>query len=326
MAFAARRVWILALPQTGLLSIADPWEVLGHTNDVLGRTAYELELHGPRGPSLQTGHGLAVAGLRPLPATPRRLPDIAIVAGAPRARPDAQAQSELARWVRRHQRRIPTLVSICTGAFVLAEAGVLDGRRATTHWQFANSLRELFPKVKVVDDGIFVHDRGVWTSAGVTAGVDLMLALVQEHHGHEVAMTVAKRMVLFLRRSGKQAQFSSALQRQAREPGRLSELDGFVLEHLAESLPVARLAAGLGMSVRSLTRWCRSHLDESPAEVVRRLRIEAAQRLLEESSLSLKEVAARTGLGDPSTLWRVFSQQLGVTPADYRARFASESA
>lgn len=318
----ARRVWLLALPQTGLLSIADPWEVLGHTNDVLGRTAYELALYGPRGPLLQTGHGLVLSGLRPLPAAPRRLPDIAIVAGAPRAAPHAETQTELARWIRKHRRRIPTLVSICTGAFVLAEAGVLDGRRATTHWLWLTSLRETYPKVKVVDDGIFVHERGVWTSAGVTAGVDLMLALVQAQHGHTVAMAVAKRMVLFLRRSGKQAQFSCALERQAREPARLSDLDGFVLDHLEQELPVSRLASGLGMSVRTLTRWCRTHLRESPAEVVRRLRVEAAQRLLEDSSLPLKEIAARTGLGDASTLWRAFSRQLGVTPAAYRERFA----
>ena len=318
----ARRVWLLALPQTGLLSIADPWEVLGHTNDVLGRTAYELALYGPRGPLLQTGHGLVLSGLRPLPAAPRRLPDIAIVAGAPRAAPHAETQTELARWIRKHRRRIPTLVSICTGAFVLAEAGVLDGRRATTHWLWLTSLRETYPKVKVVDDGIFVHERGVWTSAGVTAGVDLMLALVQAQHGHTVAMAVAKRMVLFLRRSGKQAQFSCALERQAREPARLSDLDGFVLDHLEQELPVSRLASGLGMSVRTLTRWCRTHLRESPAEVVRRLRVEAAQRLLEDSSLPLKEIAARTGLGDASTLWREFSRQLGVTPAAYRERFA----
>jgi transcriptional regulator GlxA family with amidase domain len=129
-------------------------------------------------------------------------------------------------------------------------------------------------------------------------------------------------MVLFLRRSGKQAQFSCALERQAREPARLSDLDGFVLDHLEQELPVSRLASGLGMSVRTLTRWCRTHLRESPAEVVRRLRVEAAQRLLEDSSLPLKEIAARTGLGDASTLWRAFSRQLGVTPAAYRERFA----
>jgi transcriptional regulator GlxA family with amidase domain len=321
-----KRVWILALPGTGLLNVANAWEVLAHTNDVLGRTAYQLALHGPRGPALPTGHGLTLAGLRPLPRSPRTLPDIAIVAGAPRFGPNLAARSELASWLRKHRRRIPCLVSICTGAFVLAEAGVLDGRRATTHWEALSQLRAGFPKVRVVDDGIFVHDRGVWTSAGLMAGVDLMLALVEKQHGHAVAMAVAKRMVLFLRRSGRQAQFSSALERQAKEPARLAGLDAFVLEHLDQALPVTRLAAGVGMSVRTLTRWCRVHLDESPAEVVRRLRIEAAQRLLEESPLPLKGVAARTGLGDQSTLWRVFSQQLGITPAAYRERFAAESA
>jgi transcriptional regulator GlxA family with amidase domain len=320
------RVWILVLPNTGLLNIANPWEVLAHTNDVLGRNAYELSLYGPHSPALRTGHGITVAGVRPLPRAPRRLPDLAIVAGTPRLRPEPEAQAALASFIREHRRRIPTVVSICTGAFVLGEAGVLDGRRATTHWQWLDSLREQFPKAKVVDDGIFVNDRGVWTSAGLMAGVDLMLALVEEQHGHRVAMAVAKRMVLFLRRSGKQAQFSSALVRQEKGSARLSDLDAFVLEHLDQALPVSRLASGLGMSVRTLTRWCRAHLDESPAEVVRRVRLEAAQRLLEESSLSLKDVAARTGLGDPSTLWRVFSQELGVTPAAYRARFATDSA
>lgn len=326
MAPTAQRVWILALPHTGLLGIANPWEVLGHANDVLGRVAYDLALYGPRGPALGTSHGLTLLGVQRLPKAPRVLPDIAIVAGAPKLRPDPKAQGELASFIRKHQRRIPTLVSICTGAFVLAEAGVLDGRRATTHWHWLSRLREEFPNVEVVDDGIFVHDRGVWTSAGLTAGVDLMLALVQQQHGHAVAMAVAKRMVLFLRRSGKQAQFSSALERQEKEPAKLSDLDGFVLEHLDEALPVSRLAAGIGMSVRSLTRWCRAHLNESPAEVVRRVRIEAAQRLLEESSLPLKDIATRTGLGDPSTLWRAFTQQLGITPAAYRERFASETA
>jgi transcriptional regulator GlxA family with amidase domain len=322
----AQRVWVLALPNTGLLNIANPWEVLSHTNDVLGRSAYELSLLGPRAPSVRTGHGIMVATLRALPKAPRVLPDIAIVAGSPRLHPELESQAELVNWLRKYHRRIPQLVSICTGAFVLGEAGILDGRRATTHWQWLSRLRESFPKACVVDDGIFVHDRGVWTSAGLMAGVDLSLALVEAQHGHAVAMAVAKRMVLFLRRSGRQAQFSSALQRQEKEPPRLQDLDGFVLEHLEQALPVSRIASGLGMSVRTLTRWCREHLQESPAEVVRRLRVEAAQRLLEESSLPLKDVASRTGLGDPSTLWRAFSRQLGVTPAAYRARFATESA
>jgi transcriptional regulator GlxA family with amidase domain len=233
------------------------------------------------------------------------------------------ARRQLAAWLRRYHPRIQTLVSICTGAFVLAEAGVLDGRRATTHWQALGELRARFPAVQVVDEGIFVNDGPVWTSAGLTAGVDLALALVEEHHGHSVAMSVAKRLVLFLRRSGKQAQFSSALRRQEREPLKLRDISTFVLEHLDQSLPVARIAAGIGMSSRTLSRWCRQHLDESPAEIVRRIRIDEAQRLLTETELPLKDITTRTGLGDATTLWRAFTEQLGVTPAAYRQRFSS---
>jgi transcriptional regulator GlxA family with amidase domain len=326
MAAPPRRVWLLVLPNTGLLNVANPWEVLAHTNELLGTTAYELSLFGPRSPALRTSHGLTLTGVRPLPRSPRRLPHVAIVAGAPLLRPDPVALGELAGWLGRHRRHVQTIASICTGAFVLAEAGLLDGRRATTHWQFLEELRQRYPRARAVDDGVFVQDGRIWTSAGLSAGVDMMLALVQEHHGHAVAMAVAKRMVLFLRRSGKQAQFSAALGRQEKEPTELRELSAYVLEHLDAELSVSRLAKGLGTSVRTLTRRCRAHLGESPAELVRRLRVEAAQRLLEDSSLPLKDVAARAGLGDPSTLWRVFTQQLGVTPAAYRERFASESA
>ena len=324
---STKRVWFLALPRTGVLNIAGPWEVLGHANDVLARPAYDLALVGPVAPVLSTRHGLAMSGLRPLPRKPARLPDVAIVTGAPRLGPDLAAEARLVSWLRRHQARIPTLVSICTGAFALAAAGVLDGRRATTHWMFLDELRARYPKVRVVDEGIFVKDRrdarDVWTSAGITAGIDLTLSLVEEDHGHRVAMDVAKRLVLFLRRSGNQAQFSSALQRQETAPPRLRDIAAFVLEHVDEALPVERIAAGVGMSPRTLSRWCREHLDESPAELVRRLRVDEAKRLLEETSLPLKDITARTGLGDASTMWRVFTQRLGVTPAEYRQRFAA---
>jgi transcriptional regulator GlxA family with amidase domain len=323
MLASAKRVWFLVCPGTGLLDITNPWEVLGHANDVLGRIAYQLELVGAGGPALTTGHGIVVGGVRPLPKSSKRLPDVAIVAGASPRLPLPEGEAAVVAWLRRYQRRIPRLVSICTGAFVLAEAGVLDGRRATTHWQYLNELRTRFPKAHVVDEGIFTRDRAVWTSAGLTAGVDLTLALVEEDHGHAVAMAVAKRMVLFLRRSGNQAQFSSALRRQGQEPKKLHDISAFVLDHLEQPLPVAKIAAGVGMSPRSLSRWCREHLDESPAEIVRRLRLDQAQRLLEETPLPLKDISTRTGLGDPSTLWRAFAQHLGVTPSAYRERFSS---
>jgi transcriptional regulator GlxA family with amidase domain len=319
-------VWFLVAPGTGVLNIAGPWEVLGHVNEVLGRVAYQLELVGPCGPALHTRHGLAVAGVRQLPKTCRRLPDVAIVAGGSPRSPLPDGEAQLAAWLRRYHAQIPTLVSICTGAFVLGEAGALDGRRATTHWQRLTDLKSRFPAAQVVDDGIFVKAGNVWTSAGLTAGVDLSLALVEEDHGQRVAMAVAKRLVLFLRRSGKQAQFSSALQRQEREPPRLRDISTFVLEHLDQPLPVTRIATGVGMSSRTLSRWCRQHLDESPAEIVRRLRIDEAQRLLAETTLPLKDITTRTGLGDATTMWRAFTQHLGVTPAAYRQRFSSATA
>ena len=321
---ATKRVWIFVVPRTGLLDVAGPWEVLGHANDVLGRPAYQVELVGPSAPATRTGYGLIVGGVRPLPRAGARLPDVAIVAGAP-VNPLPGEQTGLVAWLRRHHARIPTLVSICTGAFVLGAAGVLDGRRATTHWMFLEELRARFPAARVIDEGIFVVDRGVWTSAGVTAGIDLTLALVEEDHGHQVAMAVARRLVLFLRRSGHQAQFSAALRRQEKEPPRLRDISAFVLEHIDEPLPVERIAAGVGMSPRSLSRWCREHLGESPAELARRLRVDEARRLPEETSLPPKDITARTGLGDASTLWRVFTQRLGVTPAAYRQRFAAAS-
>ena len=321
---APTRVWFLVVPRTGLLNLAGPWEVLGHANDVLGRPAYQMEAVGPRAPAVQTRHGLIVGGLRPLPRAGARLPDVAIVAGAP-VRPLPEVDQRLVPWLRRFHARIPTVVSICTGAFALAAAGVLDGRRATTHWMFLDELRARYPAVRVVDEGIFVKDRGVWTSAGITTGIDLLLSMVEDDHGHRVAMAVARRMVLFLRRSGHQAQFSSALRRQEKEPPRLRDISTFVLEHIGEPLLVERIARRIGMSPRTLSRWSREHLGESPAELVRRLRIEEARRLLEETSLPLKDITARTGLGDASTLWRVFTQRLGVTPAAYRQRFAAAS-
>jgi transcriptional regulator GlxA family with amidase domain len=324
-----RRVWFLVLPRTGALNVAGPWEVFGHTNDVLGRVAYQMEAFGPVAPAARTRHGLVIGGLRPLPARTERVPDIAIVAGAPlNPLPGEQTSAVacLVAWLQRHHKRIPMVVSICTGAFVLGAAGILDGRRATTHWLHLNELRARCPSVAVVDEGIYVKDGSVWTSAGVTAGIDLALAIVEEHHGHRVAMDVAKRMVLFLRRSGHQAQFSQALRRQEDQPPEDRDVAGFILDHLDESLPVARLASASGMSPRSFTRWCREHLDESPAEIVRRLRLDEAKRLLEETSLPLKDISLRTGFGDPSTMWRAFTDYTGITPGAYRQRFAGPAA
>jgi transcriptional regulator GlxA family with amidase domain len=318
-----KRVWFIVSPRTGLVSLAGPWEVLAHTNDILGRAAYQLEAVGPSAPIARSKYGLVLAGLRPLPAHCTRFPDMIIVTGASATGSLPPEQVAVVKWLRRYHRQIPIIVSICAGAFILGEAGLLDGKRAMTHWMFQDTLRARFPEAHVVNEGIFVNDGGLWTSAGVTAGIDLALALVEEDHGHEVAMKVAKRMVLFLRRSGHQAQFSPALRRQEKEPPKLRDISTFVLDHIDEPLPVERIAAKVGMSPRTLSRWCREHLQESPAELVRKLRVDEARRLLEGTALPVKDICARTGLADASTMWRAFVDHLGVTPAEYRQRFAT---
>ena len=208
---------------------------------------------------------------------------------------------------------------------MLAQAGILDGRRATTHWMFINEFRARFPKVIVEDNAIFLNDGNVWTSAGITAGIDLALALVEQDCGYQVAMEVARRLLLFLRRSGRQAQFSGLLSRQEKEPPRLRDLHAFVVEHLDETLSVEQLAEQLAMSPRSLNRWFQKVVKETPAAFVRDLRLQEAKRLLSESSLGLSDIASRTGLGNHSTLWRIFTRKLGVSPDDYRKRFYKNS-
>jgi transcriptional regulator GlxA family with amidase domain len=325
MSSPAKNVWFLVLPRTPMVNLAGPWEVLGHANDLIGREIYRLQVLGPRAPANRTMFGLCLTDVRPLPNRFDDPPDTVIVAGVSPADPMPEDHAPIVPWLRRYGPRIKRLVSVCTGSFALAAAGLLDGRKATTHWLYLDALRGRFPKVRVVDEGVYVRDRSTWTSAGVTAGIDLALALVEEDHGHALAMRVAKFMALFLRRSGDQAQFSSDAAPANHGSSPLREISAFVRAHLAEPLSVERIAVQVGMSTRTLSRWCRKHLDESPAELVRRLRLGEAQRLLEGTDLPLKDVTARTGLGDQSTLWRVFMNDMGVTPAEYRQRFARKA-
>jgi len=315
---------MFTFPRAELLDLAGPWSVLGHTNDVLGRRAYAPMVVSVDGGEVASRHDLRIAASKSLAAASRgtRPHTIVVAGGTPHATLPT-SEHKLAAWLRRHHADVPRLVSICTGAFVLGAAGLLDGRRATTHWAVLEALAQAFPRAKVVDDGIFQRQGRIWTSAGVTAGIDLMLAIVEDDHGHAVAMAVARRLLLFLRRTGGQAQFSEALQRQGDETPRGRDIAAFVVDHLAEPLPVERLARRFGMSVRSTTRWFRTHLRVSPAAFVRSLRIDEAKRLLSDSSLSLDAISNRTGLGDVSTLYRVFSSDVGVTPAAYRNRFGS---
>lgn len=214
------------------------------------------------------------------------------------------------------------LGSICTGAFILAKMGVLDGHEATTHWAFCSQLEREYPEVEVRPDAIFVTSGRIWTSAGVSAGIDLALAMIEEDLGHLAALNVARGMVLFLKRPGGQSQFSVELRRQMHdERGRFDDLHVWIRANLSADLSIEKLADAARMSSRNFARVYLRETGDSPARAVEKIRIEAAVRLLESSDDPIKVVADRTGFGDDERMRRAFVKSYGVSPQDYRARF-----
>jgi transcriptional regulator GlxA family with amidase domain len=232
----------------------------------------------------------------------------------------AAANPALVDWLRQRAKRARRVASVCTGAFLLAAAGVLDGRRAVTHWKDCARLAQRFPALRVEPDPIFLCDGGVWTSAGVTAGIDLALALVEEDLGRAMALAVARHLVVFLKRPGGQAQFSVALALQAADD-RFGALHDWIGSHLAEELPLSVLANQAGMSERSFSRHYAEATGQTPARAIERLRVEAARRLLSESRTPVKRIAQRCGFGSEETMRRSFLRLLAVAPRDYRSRF-----
>jgi transcriptional regulator GlxA family with amidase domain len=227
------------------------------------------------------------------------------------------------REVRRLARSARRVTSVCTGAFILAASGLLDGKRATTHWARCAQLARRFPKVQVDDAPIYVRDGETWTSAGVTAGIDLALALVEQDLGHTVANQVARRLVVFVRRAGGQAQFSAQLSAQTAESVPLRELLAFIIEHPEGALDVPSMAARVGMSVRHFSRSFQAETGVSPAAYVERVRVETARRLLEQSARSVDEVASAAGFGTSAALRRAFARKVSLNPREYRARFGT---
>ena len=307
------------------MDVAGPFEVLHHANDVARKPIYAVQIVSPKGDAVPTRHGMILGATRSLAdAAKDRLPNTLIVAGATPTEPLPKAERTVADWLAANHKRCPRIVSICTGAFVLGAAGLLDGRRAVTHWKFLELLKTRFPTAKLDGDEIYVRDGRVWTSAGISAGIDLTLALVEEDAGHAVAFSVARNLVLFLRRSGGQGQFSEILRRQGSETPALRTLHEFILAHIDQNLSVDRLAEKANMSRRTLTRWLRRDLQTSPSEFVRQMRIDEARRLLVETDWGLSTVATRAGFGSETSLWRAFQNSLHLSPAEYRRRFARE--
>ncbi len=320
---AARTIEVLAYPSVQLLDVTGPLQVFATANDHItqagGAAPYVLRVIAKGGQAVTASAGLAIAA-GPLPRASLSV-DTLLVAGGPGVEA-AAADPALVDWVRQHATKARRVASVCTGAYLLAASGVLDGRRAATHWSVCKEFARRYPAVRVEPDPIFVRDGSVWTSAGVTAGIDLALALVEQDLGRTVALAVARYLVVFLKRPGGQAQFSAALSLQSAED-QFGVLHDWINRHLADDISLPRLADQAGMSERSFSRHYAEATGLTPARAVERLRVEAARRLLSESRLPVKRISQRCGFGSEETMRRSFLRVLSATPQDYRARFSS---
>lgn len=314
------KIAVVAFPGFQMLDLAGPLDVFHEGARQAGQPdAYQFEIIAPEPGMLRASNGMRVEPDATL-ATASDDIDTLLVAGGPALWKQAQDET-IGTWLARQARTVRRIGSVCSGAMMLAHAGLLDGRTATTHWNTTDHLARSFPGVQVEPDRIYVKDGNVYTSAGVTAGLDLALALVEEDFGRVVALRVARELVMFLKRPGGQSQFSAHLAAQTAERNAIREVQGWLVEHLDADLSVDALATRAGMSTRNFARVFRQECQVTPAEFVEAARIDAARRLLESSRHPLKRVATLAGFGDANNLRRAFLRRIGVAPSDYRRRF-----
>ena len=319
---APRLIDILTFDGAQLLDVAGPLQVFASSNSLLRRSgaadAYQTRVLAKDGGVVTTSSGLSLV-VTALPA-PEPAPDTLIVTGGGGV-DRAAVDGELVAWLRRHAAGARRVASVCTGAFLLAATGLLNGRRVASHWDHCDRLAAAHPAVTVERDPIFVVDGWYWTSAGVTAGIDLALAMVEADLGREVALAVARQLVVFVKRPGGQAQFSAALDLQRHD--QFTDLHDWMRDRLTSDLSLPSLAEHTGMSERSLLRHYRAATGTTPARTVERMRVEAARQRLTDTDRSIKDVARSCGFGSEETMRRAFLRLLQVSPQAYRERFGS---
>jgi transcriptional regulator GlxA family with amidase domain len=315
-----RKVAIAIHEGVQALDVAGPVDVFAEANGFVGQgDGYEtVLLAGSRAP-LRASNRMKISADLEFHEAHESF-DILLVAGGP-SLPEAEPDARLTQWLRTAPERAELYGSICTGAFALGHAGLLDGHKVTTHWQNAERLASRFPAAEVIYDRIYIRDRRLVTSAGVTAGIDLGLALVGEHHGPQVAVAVAKRLVVVAQRQGGQSQFSPYLTAPVTADSPIARVQAYVLEHVGARHTLQSLAETAGMSVRNFGRAFSQATGITPHEFIERARIDAARRLLEGSDQPLKAVAFDCGFGSADRMRIVFGERLGVSPAQYRASF-----
>lgn len=309
-----RTIVFAAVPPVQIVDLTAPFEVFARC----GGYRVELVSNAPRG-RVTSSCGLTLCDAKDYRSIRGRV-DTLLVPGGDGAE-ELCCDREFLDWLAGMSKRVRRIGSVCTGAFLLAAAGIPDGRRAVTHWDWCGRLARQFPRVRVEEDPIFIQDGHVYTSAGVTSGLDLALALVEEDHGHQRALKIARDLVMFLHRLGGQSQFSGLLSAQASSRRPIEELQGWILDHLKDDLNVEILAGRCGMSPRHFARVFAQDKGTTPARFVEQVRVEAARLLLEESRYRVKEIALRTGFGSADSMRRSFLRVLSVTPAAYQERF-----
>jgi transcriptional regulator GlxA family with amidase domain len=313
-----RLVVIPCYDDVQLLDVVGPVEAFSLANRFVPG-AYRSEIATLAVRPIRSSSGLRLDAHRDLMQVPRRL-DTLLVPGGQGTRGVMLDRAFVAA-TRKHGARARRITSVCSGAYVLAEAGLLDGCRATTHWSECDRFADRYPAITVEPDSIYVRDDPVWTSAGVTAGIDLALALIEDDVGRDIALAVARWLVVFVRRPGGQSQFSAQLTAQFAERDALRDLQHHIVEHPDEDLTVASLARRVHMSERHFARVFTAEVGTTPAAFVEQARTDTARRLLEETSLGIDSVAAAAGFGSVETLRRAVHRHLGVAPSDYRQRF-----
>jgi len=322
-----RRVLFIGFPGMGLLDLAGAQTVFWAATKAMqarGLAGYERLTASLAGGLVRSAEGLEVQTTRLADIRPASV-DTLVVPGSPHMASVLDSSGPLVQWLRRAAGRSSRTVSVCSGAFLLAAAGLLDNKRATTHWMMFDMLSQRFPSVQIDRDAIFVQQGSVWTSAGVTAGIDLALALVEADCGHDVAMEVARELVVYLKRPGGQSQFSALLHAQTDATAAFDELNLWITAHLHRSdLTVECLAERAHMSPRNFARQYKQKTGRTPAKAVEVFRLEAARRLLEDASIrNVDQIAAQCGFGDEERMRVTFQRHLGIAPRDYRKRFAS---
>jgi transcriptional regulator GlxA family with amidase domain len=322
-----RRIAMLAVRDAQILDIIGPLEVFSRAARLMsdegrrGPPAYVVEIVAPRAGRLAMSSGVALIAARGFDAVKGGI-DTLLVTGGRGVRP-ALGDARVLGFIQRMATRVRRLGSVCTGAFLLAEAGLLDGKRATTHWRSAAELATRYPRVTVDPDPIFIRDGRIYTSAGVTAGMDLALALVEEDHGTEVARETARELVMFVQRPGGQSQFSVQLAHQIAQRDPIASLQAWLPDHLDRPLPMDALARRTGMSPRNFSRVFTQQVGSTPARYVEQLRLEASRRMLEQTDASTDGIATTCGFGTAESMRRAFVRHLGIAPSAYRARFSS---